>query len=177
MKNNKVKLVAIVIVLVAALAVLFTFYSRQAAERNDLNDRLDTALILLNGLGNQKEDLQAELAQARSLLDTSLANFPASVESIEYGDDLFGIAADCNVQIGSLIASPPGGVKLGSVTYSVSSFVVVVGGTSDNMLEFIYALAIGDGFQLPWSTDVKSAYIDAARSTATINLDIYGYRG
>lgn len=177
MKGNKVKLIAIVLVLVAALAVLFTFYSRQAAERNDLNERLDRAQVLLTGLGTQKTTLEDELAQARSLLDTSRANFPASVESIEYGDDLFDIAADCNVQITSLSASLPEDQKLGAVTYSVSSFVAAVSGTTDNVLAFIDALRTGDGFQLPWAADVKSVAMDPARSTATINMDIYGYKG
>jgi hypothetical protein len=176
MKGNKVRLIAIAVVLVAALAVLFTLYSRQAAERNDLNERLDRAQVLLNGLGNQKTSLQSDLAQARSLLDTSLANFPASVESIEYGDDLFEIASDCNVRITTLTASPPEDEKVGAATYSVSSFVATVSGTSENVLGFIDALRTGEGFQLPWAADVNSVTMDSDRSTATINMDVYGYK-
>jgi len=177
MRSNRARLVVIVVVLVAALAVLFTFYSRQAAERNDLNERLDRAQILLVGLGNQKTTLEDELTQARSLLNTSLANFPTSVESIEYGEDLFEIAADCNVDITSLSASPPETTKVGAATYSISSFVVGVSGISENILVFIQALTTGDDFQLPWAADVKSVSTDASRSTATIDLDIYGYKG
>lgn len=177
MKGNKVKLIAIAVLLVAALAVLFTLYSRQAAERNDLNERLDRAQVLLVGLGAQKTTLEDELAQARSLLDTSRANFPQIIESIEYGDDLFDIAADCNVQITSLSASLPEDEKVGAATYSVSSFVAIVSGTTENILAFILAITTGDDFQLPWSADVTSINMDAARSTATVNLDIYGYKG
>jgi type IV secretory pathway VirB6-like protein len=175
MKSNKVKLIVIVVILVAALAVLFTIYSRQAADRNDLNDKLDRARILFTGLGAQKEALQDDLAQAQSSLNTSLAEFPRVVESIEYGDDLFEIAADCNVQITSLSGSVPADKKVGGVTYSVSSFGLTVSGTTENMLKFIYAIRTGDDFQLPWAADVKSVNMDAAKST--INLDIYGYKG
>lgn len=175
--SNKVKLILIVVILVAALGVLFTIYFRQVAERNDLNERLDRAQTLMVGLGSQKADLQIKLAQAQSLLNASLARFPRSVESIEYGDDLFEIAADCNVVIGRLTASPPADKKVGAVTYSVSSFVVAVSGGIENVLKFVYAVKTGDDFQLPWSADVKNVSVDVAKSSATINLDIYGYKG
>jgi len=176
MKSNKVKLIVIVVMLVAALAVLFTIYSRQAAERNDLNGRLDRAQTLLTGLGAQKETLQDDLAQARSSLDTNLAKFPRVVESIEYGDDLFEIAADCNVHITALTASPPSDEKVGGVTYSVSSFVLTVSGATENMLKFVYAIRTGDGFQLPWSAEVNSINMNVGGGSANINLDIYGYK-
>lgn len=175
--GNKGRLIVIVVILVAAIAVLFTIYSQQAGERADLNERLDRTQILLPGLAANKESLEDKLAQAQSSLNTNLAKFPESVESIEYDDDLFEIADDCNVDISKLTALPPTGRKVGAVTYSVSSFTVTVNGGIDNILEFIYALRTGDDFQLPWSAEVERVYFNVAKSTATINLDIYGYKG
>ena len=175
--SNKVGLIAVIVVIVIALAVLFTIYFRQVGERSELNERLNTAQILLPGLAANKESLEDQLTQVRSSLDTSRAKFPESVESIEYDDDLFEIADDCNVYITRLTASPPTGKKVGAVTYSVSSFVVGVGGSIDNILEFIYAIRTSDDFQLPWSAEVKSINMNVAKSQATINLDIYGYKG
>ena len=183
MKSNKVKLILIVIVFAVALSVLFTMYSRQVSERNGLNERLDKAQILLVGLGAQKTSLEDELAQARSSLNTYRAKFPRVVESIEYGDDLFRVAANCNVDITGITASPPSDKKMGGVTYSVSSFVVSIGGSGDNMRKFIDAIGTGIdyhvswGFQLPWSVEIKSVYMDFNKSIATINLDVYGYEG
>jgi hypothetical protein len=138
---------------------------------------LSGAQTLLPGLTNNREAKEDELTQAESLLDKSQAQFPESVESIEYDDDLFEIADDCNVGITKLTASKPTNKKVGTVTYSVSSFVVVVKGSSDNILEFIYALRTGDDFQLPWSAEVTSVKTNVSGGTATVNLVIYGYKG
>jgi len=178
--SNRARLIVIVVILVAAVAVLYTIYARQAAERNDLNARRDRAQTLMFGLGAQKVELQNQRDQALSSLNTSLAKFPRSVESIEYGEGLYKIAADCNVRIARLSAIPPADKQVGSVIYSVSSFAVAVSGGIENILEFVDALRAGDGFQdpkFPWSANVKSVNIDANASAATINLDIYGYKG
>jgi len=143
-------------------------------------------------LTSNKQELEGQLAQAESSLNTSQAQFPQVLESIEYGEDFFKIAygenlyamaGGCGVDLTKLTASQPADKKVGTVTYSVSSFVVVVEGNIDNILKFIDAIGTGIdydltwNFQLPWSVDVKSVNIDVANSKATINLDIYGYKG
>jgi hypothetical protein len=175
--GNKARLIVTIVIFVAAIATLFTIYSRQAGERADLNERLNRAQILLPGLAANKESLEDKLAQAQSSLNTNLGKFPESVKSIEYDDDLFEIADDCNVDISRLTALQPANRKVGAVTYSVSSFTVTVNGGIDNILEFIYAIRTGDDFQMPWSAEVNRVYINIAKSTATISLDIYGYKG
>jgi len=174
--SRKVGLIVGAVILVAALVSLYIIYSGQAGERGDLQDRLSEAQTRLPTLTKQKQDLEDQLAQAESLLDTSEAQFPESVESIEYDDDLFEIADDCNVDITKITASPPSGRTVGAVTYSVSSFVIGVSGSAENILTFINAVRTGDGFQLPWSAEVTSINIDVAGS-ATINVNIYGYKG
>jgi hypothetical protein len=181
--SRKVWLILGAVILVAALVSLYMVYSGQAAERNDLNARLDRAETLLPTLTSNKQELENQLAQAQSSLNTSQAQFPQVLESIKYNDDLFEIADDCNVDITRLTASPPTSKAVGAVTYSVSSFVMTVSGSIDNILKFIDAIGTGIdydltwNFQLPWSVDVKSVNMDVAGATATINLDIYGYKG
>jgi hypothetical protein len=177
--SSKVGLIIIGIVLVAALAVLFTMYSRQAAERSQLHERLDRAQTLLPGLINQRQNLEDELVHAESLLAESKAKFPESVESIEYDDDLFEIADDCNVGLSRVTASPPSSKIVGAVTYSVSPFVLGVQGSINDILDFIFAIRTGDDFQLPWSAEVTSVSITlgVSASTANINVNIYGYKG
>lgn len=187
--SRKVWLILGAVILVAALVSLYMVYSRQAGERDDLNARLSRAQTLLPGLITQKGDLENQLAQAESLLEASQAQFPELVESIEYGEDFFKIAygqnlytmaAGCGVELTKLTASQPTGKTVGAVTYSVSSFVVIVSGDINNILKFIDAIGTGIdydltwSFQLPWSVDVKS--VNIAGTTATINLDIYGYK-
>jgi hypothetical protein len=141
-----------------------------------LNDRMSHAQTLLSGLTDNRQAKEAQLTQAKSLLEASQAQFPESVESIEYDDDLFEIADDCNVGITKLTASKPTDKAEGTLTYSVSSFVVVVRGSIDNILEFIYALRTGDDFQLPWSAQVTGIQMNVDGGSATINLVIYGYK-
>jgi hypothetical protein len=175
--SRKVGLIVVVIIIVAALAVLYSIYARQASERAQLNDRLSYAQTLLPGLINNRENKEDELTQAQSLLDASKAQFPESVESIEYGDDLFEIADDCNVSLTKLSASKPSNKAVGAVTYSVSSFTVAVSGSIENILDFIYAIRTGDDFQLPWSAEVTGISMSVAGGSANIKLSIYGYKG
>ena len=175
--SKKVGLILVIVIFAVALGVLFSIYSGQNGERAQLNDSLSQAQTLLPGLINNRETNEDELTQAEALLAASQAQFPESVESIEYGDDLFEIADDCNVSLTQLTASKPTNKTVGTVTYSISSFTVVVHGSIDNILEFIYALRTGDGFQLPWSAEVNSVKSNVSGGSANINLVIYGYEG
>ena len=172
--SKKVWIIIGVCIFAAVLGILYTFYFRELGEREQLSDRLAAAEVLLPGLTAAREELEDQLAQATSLLNKNQAKFPESVESIEYDDDLFEIADDCNVDITSITASPPKNKKVGAVTYSVSSFTVVISGDIDDILEFIYAIRTGDDFQLPWSAEVT--VVSTSMKTATIRLDIYGYK-
>ena len=183
MKLSKtVWLVAVIVIFAIALGVLFSIYSGQVGERKQLNDRLSVGQTLLPGLVANREDLEDQLAQAESLLDKSQAEFPESVKSIEYGEDLFEIADDSNVDLTSLSPSTPTTKKVGAVTYSVSSFAVVVKGNIDDTLDFIDAIGTGIdyklswSFQLPWSVEVTSVNINVSSGSTTVNLVIYGYK-
>jgi len=188
--SKKVWLILGTVILVAALVSVYMVYFRQAEERDALNGRLSTARTRLPVLNAEKNGLEDQLAQAESLLDKSQAKFPEVLESIEYGEDffkvaygqnLYSMASGCGVELTSLTASKPTTKKVGAVTYSVSSFTVVVKGNIDDTLDFIDAIGTGIdykptwNFQLPWSVDVKS--VSMSPGGATINLDIYGYKG
>ena len=174
--SRKVWLIIVIVIFAVALGILFWIYSGQAEERSQLNDRMSRAQTLLPGLVDNREEKEDELATAQSSLNAYQAKFPRSVESIEYEDDLFEIAEDCNVDIATITASPPAGKTVGSITYYISSFVVRVSGSIDDILDFIYALRIGDEFQLPWSAEVNGVQLSVDGGAATINLAIYGYK-
>ncbi|UCD21469.1 MAG: hypothetical protein JSW22_05285 [Chloroflexota bacterium] len=175
--SKKVLLIVIVVIFAVALGVLFSIYSGQNGEKAALNERLSQAQTLLPGLIDNREAKEDELTQAESLLAASRAQFPESVESIEYGDDLFEIADNCNVSLVALTAKKPANQTMGAVTYSTSSFNVVVQGSIGNILEFIYALRTGDDFRLPWSAEVTSIKTNVSGGSADISLIIYGHKG
>lgn len=175
--SKKVWLIVVIVIFAVALGVLFSIYSGQNGERTQLSDRLSQAQTLLPGLIDNRETKDDELTQAESLLTASQSQFTESVESIEYGDDLFEIADDYNVSLTKLTASKPSNKTVGAVTYSISTFVVVVKGSIENILDFIYAIRTGDDFQLPWSAEVTSVQTNVSGGSATVNLIIYGYKG
>ena len=187
--SKKVWLVVVIVIFAVALGILFSIYSGQAGERAQLTDRMSNAQTLLPSLVANREKLEDQLTQAESLLDESQAKFPEVLRSIEYGEDffkvaygqnLYSMASGCGVELTSLTASKPSNKKVGTVTYSVSSFAVVVKGNIDDTLDFIDAIGTGIdyelswSFQLPWSVNVKS--VSMSSGGATINLDIYGYK-
>ena len=172
--SKKVWIIVGICILAVVLGILYTFYFREVGEREQLEKSLDNAQVLLPSLIDNREKLEDQLAQATSLLNQNQAKFPESLESIEYDDDLFEIADDCNVDITSIRASTPSAMKVGTVTYSVSSFTVSISGEIDDILDFIYAIRTGDDFQLPWSAAVTG--VSTSMNMATINLNIYGYK-
>jgi type II secretory pathway pseudopilin PulG len=176
--DKKVWLIIVIVILVIAAVSLVRPFAQQVKQRKELSANLAAQQASQLKLTKDKAALEGELEAAESLLNTSQAKFPESVESIEYGEDLFEIADDCNLELTQLSPSMPGTKTGGAVTYSVSTCVVMVQGDINDILDFIDAIRIGDGFQLPWSAEVKSVSITWEKeTTATITLDIYGYKG
>jgi hypothetical protein len=172
--SRKAGLILGAVVIVAALVSLYIVYSGQAGERSDLNTRLSRAQAFLPGLTNQKQDLENNLSQAQSSLEASQVHFPESVESIEYGEYLFEIADECNVNLNSLNFPRPTDKTVGAVTYSVISLTLPVSGTLADIFVFIDTIRTDERFA---STDVKSINVDIGGSKATVNMDIYAYKG
>jgi hypothetical protein len=174
--SRKVGLIIGAVIIVAALVSLYVVYSGQAGEREELEERRETAETLSFGLTTQKQELEDQLTSAQSSLDASQKKFPASVESIEYGEYLFKIAEDCNVNLESLKFPTPTDKKVGAVTYSVVSLTLPISGTLENIFQFVDAIRTDANFA---STEVKSVNINMGSkgTTATIAVDIYGYKG
>ena len=133
-------------IFVIALGGLYFIYSREGDQQEQLNDSLSVAQAALLTLVSEKEDWESQLtqqesqltqqesqltqresqlAQATSLLDTTQASFPSSVESIEYDELLFNFAHGYNLRITELFSSEPGNEEVEEdITDSVTSFVV-----------------------------------------------------
>jgi type II secretory pathway pseudopilin PulG len=171
--SNKVWIIVGIGIIVVLLAIVFMVYFRQVAEQRDLEDRLDAATARSITLAADKMDLENQLSQAQSLVDTSQAQYPQAIESIEYGEYLFEIAEKCNLSLASLSFPKPGTVIQGSVTYSVVSLSLPVSGALEDIFEFIDIIKTDPRFA---STRVKSVNLSVGGGSATIAVDIYGYR-
>ena len=172
--SSRVGLIVIIVVIVAALAGLYTMYSRQARDRDQLTERRDAAQVLQSQLTGSKSDLEDQLASAQSSLNTSQVQFPVSIESIEYGEYIFELVKKCNLQLASLSFPKPAARTVGSVTYSVVSLSLPVSGALENIFKFIDLIKTDPRFA---STQVKSVNLNVGGGSATIAVDIYGYKG
>jgi hypothetical protein len=188
-------------IFIIAIGILSWLYLEQRGEQKTLTDSLAQANVTYPSVVSQRGDLEiqltqweTDLAEAVLLLADVEVIFPESVESIEYDEELFNIADDCDLEIIELTASEPGALVVESITYSVTSFTVVVKsdyGYSDkiivnNMLDFVDTIATSEYFTD--TTHFANATIELVNiqvpqgeeegePSATINLVIYGYKG
>lgn len=174
MLSKKVWLVVGAGVIVVLLVVLFVTYFQQVAEQRDLEGRLDEATARSTVLAADKQDLENQLSQAESQLDSSQAQYPQAIESIEYGEYLFEIVEKCNLTLGSLNFPRPGASTQGSVTYSVVPLSLPVSGALENIFKFIDTIKTDPRFA---STSVNSVTMSGGGGGATISITIYGYKG
>lgn len=174
--GRKVLLVLGAVILVAALVAVYMTYSRQAAERSDLETRLNLANDRLPVLAASKNDLEGELAAAQSSLNTTALKFLPFIESIEYGEYLWDVVRKCNVDLASLSFPRPSARTVGPVTYSVVSLSLPISGTLDNVFKFIDVMRTDPRFA---STEIKtiSMSLEGGTVSATIVIDVYAYKG
>jgi type II secretory pathway pseudopilin PulG len=169
--SRKVWIIVGIAIIVVLLVIVFMTYFGQVREQQDLEDRLNSATARSVTLRAEKDDLGNQLSQAESLLNTSQAQYPQAIESIEYGEYIFEIAEKCNLSLASLTFPKPTARTVGSVTYSVVSLTLPVSGALEDIFEFIDTIRTDPRFA---STQVKS--VNLAGESATISVDIYGYR-
>jgi hypothetical protein len=162
--SKKVGLIVGAVIIVALLCVVFTIYFQQVREQQELNERLDSAIVLSTQLTTQKGDLEDELAQAESLLNTSQAEYPQEVHSIEYGEHIFEIIDECNLTLASLSFPGPSSTQV--------SLSLPLSGTVADIFEFINIINTDDRFA---STRVNSVNLNVGGG-ATISITIYIYQ-
>jgi type II secretory pathway pseudopilin PulG len=162
--SKKVGLIVGAVIIVALLCVVFTIYFQQVREQQELNERLDSAIVLSTQLTTQKGDLEDELAQAESLLNTSQAEYPQEVHSIEYGEHIFEIIDECNLTLASLSFPGPSSTQV--------SLSLPLSGTVADIFEFINIINTDDRFA---STRVNSVNLNVGGG-ATISITIYIYK-
>ncbi len=175
--SNRIIVIVGFAVIAVVLGLTASYYLQAVAEHGALEDRLAVAETRVPALTAEKEDLQNEETQAMSKLRTSQARFPEAVDSIKYGEDLFDLAVKSNVRITRLTASAPSNTERGGVTYSTSSFSLVVQGDVANILDFVHSLRTAGDSQLPWSVELGGINVDYGGRRASISLTVYAFKG
>ena len=159
--SKKIGLIIGAGIIIALLCIVVTIYVQQVREQQELNERLDSAEALSADLTTQKGDLEDELAQAESLLDTSQAEYPPEVHSIEYGEHIFELIDECDLTLTTLNFPKPSKTQV--------SLSLPLGGTVADIFEFINIINTDDRFA---STRVNSVNLGGGGG-ATISITIY----
>lgn len=174
-------------VFVIASAVLIMFYVRQSGDAEQLEDNLLVNQSLLTKLTSDSEDMNSQLMQLYNQLDEaeaaysqSKANFPKSVMTIEYDEELFFIADDYDLEVMSLTASEPQEYLVEEIPFFNTDFEVEVRGAVSNILSFINNVATGGYFDAA-TVELVNMEVpepeEGGQPTATIKIIVYSYKG
>jgi len=146
--------------------------TQRQAEQEQINIQLSAAQLLMPKMIDDKNELEAQLAQMQAELESveimasaSKANFLIPVESIEYDELIFSLAHDRDLEVAVLTATEPSTLNVDDISFTLSSFIVQVRGvvgdtqfatpdyrtftyqTVADILDFISAIANGDEFR------------------------------
>lgn len=172
---------------VLASAVLVVLFFNQSGDAEKLEENLAANQILLTKLSSDSEVLNNQLIQLDNQLDEaevaynqSKANYPQVVISIEYDEELFLIADDCDLEVMSLIASEPRENEVEEVTFDNTVFDLEVRGTVSNILSFIDYMVYNVYFN---SATVELVRMEVPepqegkQPVASIKIIVYSYEG
>jgi len=132
-------LLVIIIVFVLVALLLDSDNSKVVKKNNALKYNISSGQITLSqgeaALAAQEKDttdIESSLANAQSAL--AKINFLSSAESIDYDGKLFSFAANNNLQITSLGATPPSDTTENNNTYQLTTFTLNVEGITPDTI-------------------------------------------
>ena len=213
MKLGKIAWIILVTgVFIIAIGSVYWLYLQEGPKQTELNAQLSVVQAQLPKLAAERANLEStlteledKLAQVTSQLKTAKAVFPASVQSIEVDELLFGMADNWGLEITSLTASEPSdlevevevemeGIEVEDITYLVTYFAVDVDGEVTDILDFIHTIVTHRDFDTATvelvNITVPKPLTEAEKEklseeeiaereipSARINIDIYSYQG
>ena len=172
---------------ILAAVILVVLYSGQSSDIEQMEENLAVTQVLLNKLTSEREAMESQFAQLENELEEaqaaytqSKANFPKSVESIEYDEELFFVAEDYNLEMLSLTATEPGQDVIEGVPFARTIFEAEVRGQVSNILSFINNVATGGYFDAAVVELVNMEVPEPDEDeepTALIKISVYSYEG
>jgi hypothetical protein len=184
-------------VLIIAFIGLYYVYQNSTKERDVLLQTIENLQRQSAKLSNDKRPLDPQLAQLEDKLITLKAAFnrakgefpDVSIQSIEYDEELSGLAEGSGVLVTKLTATDGTAQKDGNLTYVATNFEVDVQGDMTNLLDFIHRIATSRYFSSGSMNSLelkKDLEAPAASPTPTplpnqptlhIALTVYRYEG
>lgn len=181
--SKKSWLILIVGIAIAIFAGLWLARGQQVDEQEQLHEELSIVAMRLNGLqgeeiSSQQGELEKQLSQAISQLETAKAVLSQSTGSIAVSGTLFDIAEATGVEITEISSSGLSSDSLEGITCSVLPLSVTVEGDVTDIISFVGSL------NYDFTTGiVKSVEISIPETTseetvsANIQLQVYTFQG
>ena len=142
MKSNRILLVILIVIIIVFVGMagwLYSGNSKTVKQNNELTNNIASNQATVNkgkaavlAQQNQATTLENELAGAQTAL--AQITFPASAESIKYDAILFSMAADSQLKITSLSATPASSTQENNNNYQITTFTVNVEGIAPDKI-------------------------------------------
>jgi len=142
MKSNRILLVILIVIIIVFVGMagwLYSGNSKTVKQNNELTNNIASNQATVNkgkaavlAQQNQATTLQNELTAAQTAL--AQISVPTSAESIKYDAILFSLAADSQLKITSLSATPASSTQENNNTYQITTFTVNVEGIAPDKI-------------------------------------------
>ena len=170
------------VLLLVILSGLGIFHLRQASDESRLSDEVVLAEASRDASEQEqavdREEMTSRLSEISVELEQAQALLSRTTDSIEATETVFNIAAAQGITIGKLVILPESTTVLAGLECSMLSLSLSVGGSADDMVNFITALNrdVVNGVVTSVSMEVPVELFGLV-STADIDMIIYFYRG
>jgi hypothetical protein len=143
MKLSKITIVILgVVVLGVAAGLLYMQYAKQQDEQAQLRTKIAANQATVSRLAAEGENWQAQLTRlqgqiaqkkeavttANMSLTAARAEWPKDAQSIEYDEDIFGLADGWNLVVSAVTAGEPAAKPVQGIGFTNTAFTVVVTG-------------------------------------------------
>lgn len=191
MKLGKPSYLLVILGVVAAIfAVLWVMRSQQAPEQERLYEELSVAVVRLDNFNSDdllsmQSELEQQISQTLSQLETARATGAQSVESISLSGTLFDIAEGAGVEVTAISSAQQSDSNWQGIPCLLLQLTVTVEGDVPNILSFIggldrtltTAVIRSAVITIPETTDGEDSSAEIQRPSANIQLGIYSYQG
>jgi type II secretory pathway pseudopilin PulG len=191
LKLGKTGYLFVILGVVAAIfAGLWVMRSRQTQEQERLYEELSVAVVRLDNFSSdellsQQAELEQQLSQTLSQLETTKATVSQSAESISVSGTLFDIAELAEVEITAISSAQPSDNNWQGIPCSFLPLAVTAEGDVPNLITFIgkldraltTAVVRSAVISIPETTDGEESSAEVQLPSASIQLGIYSYQG
>lgn len=181
--SKKSWIILIIFIPVIILSSLGVARSQQAQEQKQLSDELYLAGLRLNKLrleqpSSRQKELEEQLRQTLSQLETAEATSPQPVKSIEINSTLLDTAKTHGVEVIEIGTSGPASGNLEGIPCRILTLTARVEGDAANLTDFIINLTDNLANSIVTSLEIRIPQATGSeKASANIKLAIYSYQG